>query len=244
MQSIVFDFDGTLLNSKKRHQNVLHDAICAFGNSMTNSVLDDFVEYKANGYSTKDYLLNKLMFSLQDANKITEYWKCYIENDEYLVYDTLYDDSISTLDLLFKNYDLVLLSARQNKNMLYQQIINFGINIYFENIIVVDPFNAIYEKTNFIKDKTNIILYIGDTEVDYKAAGQIPFYALNRGFRNKKFWGLRGISSFNNLSFLLHFLKNILNENKSKTNCAPNRIVNVSPPYGGSGCEKPQSGLR
>jgi phosphoglycolate phosphatase-like HAD superfamily hydrolase len=210
VQSIVFDFDGTLLNSKKRHQDVLYDAICAFSNSMLDPILDDFVEYKANGYSTKDYLQNKLKFSSQDANIITKYWKFYIEKYEYLTNDTLYNDSISTLDLLFGNYYLVLLSARQNKDMLYQQITNFGIKTYFENIICVDPFNAIYEKTNFIKNETSIILYIGDTEADYEAAGKIPFYAVNRGFRNRNYWGSRGISSFNDLSNLPHVLKKAL----------------------------------
>jgi len=209
VQTIVFDFDGTLLNSKRRHQGVLYDAISEFCGSTPNLILDDFVEYKANGYSTRDYLQNKLKFSLHDAGSITEYWKLYIEKPGYLKQDVLYDDSISTLDLLFGNYYLVLLSARQNKDMLYQQLVKFGVDKYFENIICVDPLKAISEKKVSMEKKPDIILYVGDTEVDYEAAGKIPFFALNRGFRNKNYWDLRRINSFNNLSYLPEVIKKI-----------------------------------
>lgn len=51
MKRAFLDLDGTLLNSKERHCNVLRDVLIQYG--FGNRQVLDFVEYKANG-KTRD----------------------------------------------------------------------------------------------------------------------------------------------------------------------------------------------
>ena len=174
-------------------------------NLQINREIYDYVDYKNEGGNTYDYLTKILLLKEEDALRISKRWITIIEKNEYLQYDKLYDDSVKILGELRKDYDLKLVSARKNKQGLYKQLCNLKILDYFFEIEVVSPVNAKNEKILALeKDKNQIALIVGDTEVDCDCAYfyQIPFYCLNRGFRSKNYWEKRGIASFDDLSMI------------------------------------------
>jgi phosphoglycolate phosphatase len=210
MKTIIFDFDGTLLDSRFRHEVVLREIIVSEYGSKEKLNIDDYVLYKSAGNNTVNYLTKIHNISQEDAVNIAKEWQNRIENKEYLQYDVLYFDTIETLNFLKRKYSLVLLSARQSRESLIQQLKDSEIIEYFVKIGCVNPKKALIEKEVFLQGCRNIILSIGDTEVDYNAAklNNIMFYPLNRGFRNKEYWDLLGISSYKDLHEIYSFLEN------------------------------------
>jgi phosphoglycolate phosphatase-like HAD superfamily hydrolase len=192
-KTIGLDFDGTLLDSRKRHKIVLNDTLKKNNISLDTS---DLISFKAFGKSTKEYLIHKNI-SNNLVRKIIGEWIFNIELDRYLLLDTLYSDSIEFLKKeRIKGKELVIITARRNKSGLYNQVRELGIDKYLDNVIIVDNDSSIAEnKANEIV-KNKIEMLIGDTEVDYAAASlaNIKFYALNRGFRNRIF--LKQIKSY------------------------------------------------
>lgn len=208
MKKVVFDFDGTLLNSKERHLQVVRKAISdVLGNCEYD--FSSYLEYKADGHSTKDFLRNILMLDEADATEVVKIWESNIENSIYMKYDILYNDSVEVIDQLSKKYQLVLVSARQREELLQRQLAEYELSNYFSDIICVSPFNASrqkYEQVQRYQDQ--IVLVVGDTEIDYECANKlgVPFYGLNRGFRSGKYWEGKNIKTFNDLNRLLELL--------------------------------------
>jgi phosphoglycolate phosphatase-like HAD superfamily hydrolase len=204
MQTIVFDLDGTLLDSRKRHVVVLQNAILQAGIDVSGLSFDDFISYKANGNTTKAYLAEGCHFSQDISKKIMTEWQRQIELPENLKNDVLYYDTVPTLENLRGRFHLVLLTARQNKQAMLKGINELKIDKYFNEIVCVNPYKAKIEKILWLRNIENAILCVGDTEVDYYAAKEngINFYALNRGFRSKNYWDSKNVISFESLNLM------------------------------------------
>jgi phosphoglycolate phosphatase-like HAD superfamily hydrolase len=207
MKKVIFDFDGTLLDSRLRHKKVLEEVVEVICNNK-KIPFDDYLEYKANGFSTVQYLSEIKKIPTELSERIAKKWIALIEQPEFFEYDFLYPDVQKTLRNLSSNYDLYLLSARKSQEQLYEQVRKENIEMFFEKIICVSPFDAKKEKIMEISNIEGIVLSIGDTEVDKEAASyfEIPFYALNRGFRSEKFWEKQGVISYKDLENIHLFL--------------------------------------
>ncbi len=206
-KTIIFDFDGTLLDSRLRHKKVLEkvfDIVC-YNEKMS---FDDYLEYKVDGINTVQYLSEIKRVPIELSNHIAEKWIELIEQPEFLEYDFLYPDVRKILRKLSSNYNLYLLSARKNQNQLYEQVRKENIDVFFEKIICVSPFNAKKEKIREMSNIEEKVLIVGDTEVDKESASYlgVPFYALNRGFRSEKFWERQGVISHKTLENIYLFL--------------------------------------
>ena len=183
---IGFDFDGTLLDSRKRHEIVMSDVLKKHKIELDTS---DLVSFKADGHNNIDWLLSKGI-SESIAKKVNSEWINLIEKSEYLQADFLYPNVIDILKELSKDNDLFLITARKNKVNAYKQIKQLGIEQYFSKVSVVD----ICGDTPILKlielQKYQVDCFIGDTESDYKAAmnAKIGFKAVSYGFRTEKYW--------------------------------------------------------
>lgn len=115
---IAFDLDGTLLDSRKRHEIVMADVLEKYG-----IILDTvgLVDFKAEGKNNIDWLLENGI-DKDVADRINKDWISKIENFEYLKSDVLYPDSIDVLKRLCRENELFLITARKNKENAIAQI--------------------------------------------------------------------------------------------------------------------------
>lgn len=185
--AIAFDFDGTLLDSRKRHQVVLNEILKEYDIELDTS---DLIEFKRENKSNVDYLISK---GINDdlAHKIQTKWIELIEKEQYLSFDTLYAHTIKLLEQYSNEYSLILVTARNNKAGLENQIDKFDLRKYFKEICVVNSGkNASNDKAQILKEK-NATKFFGDTLSDKKAAdiAGIEFEHFNDGFHSKKLIG-------------------------------------------------------
>lgn len=204
-KKIAFDLDGTLLDSRKRHETVMSDILNNNGKNLNTS---DLILFKSDGNNNKDWLISKGV-SEDMAAIINEEWISSIENSNYLELDSLYPNINEILIKLSKENDLFLITARKNKENAYKQINSLGIAQYFTGISVVD----ICKDTPSLKaielKKFKAETFIGDTELDYKAAclANCDFFATNYGFRNKEYWKKSKVISYDSFNSVLESLK-------------------------------------
>lgn len=184
MAAIAFDFDGTLLDSRRRHIVVMQDILNSAGIKLN---ADDLIEYKSSGKNNIDYLVSHGV-DIDTAKRIQEQWIANIEQDNYLALDVLYDDAVDLLNKYSVDNDLILLTARANVDGLNKQIDKFDLRKYFKEIFVVKPGKSAANDKADILRSNNVILMIGDTSSDYNAAKMAgtEFMFHENGFHNKQ----------------------------------------------------------
>lgn len=186
---VAFDFDGTLLDSRKRHQVVLDDILKKYKIKVDTSGL---VEFKRSGKNNVDFLISKGVDE-KIAKDIQKEWISKIENVEYLELDVLYPEALDMLKNYSKDNDLILVTARNNKAGLEYQIDKFNLRQYFQNIFIVPSNkNTTSQKTEILKNQ-NVTLMIGDTCSDALAAqnAEVAFKFHDNGFNSE--YNLKGI---------------------------------------------------
>jgi phosphoglycolate phosphatase-like HAD superfamily hydrolase len=206
MSIIVFDWDGTLLDSRLRHSKVLEDVLKLHGIAVGMETFGDFVAFKAEGRTTVDYLEDRLPH-LVDAPTIARDWVARIELPQYLRLDELYDDTSYALGKLSRAYRLILASARQDREAFLEQVARLGVADFFDRVFCVTPgHDAGLSKARALEARgiCDVFSVIGDTEADETCANEIGarFFATSRGFRSAAWWTQRGIVSFSSLSEL------------------------------------------
>lgn len=196
---IAFDLDGTLLDSRKRHQIVMDDVLAKFHLTLDAEKL---VEYKSDGFNNVSWLIKNGIDSAL-AYKIQTEWISKIEQDDYLKLDVLYEGVIEYLKKMCIDNTLYLLTSRNNYSGTISQIKNLGIYQFFEKVEVVKSDKAYENKALFLKNN-HIDYMIGDTEVDYKAAreSKTKFLVAPYGFRSKKYWKKYNVNFWNKTMLL------------------------------------------
>lgn len=200
----IFDLDGTLIDSSKRHINVLRDVLVDCNIPFQECLLNEYLPYKSLGNSTTKYLTNKLNLSQEVSDSIAKKWIELIESEQYLYQDTLYDEVPEILMKLHeKKHEIIYLTARNKVTSLLAEIERLGLTKYSNKVYVVSPFNAVSEKTMIIQELQNDddTLIIGDTDVEYCVAKKLKLQSiiLNRGFRCKEYWDKQEVISFRSL---------------------------------------------
>lgn len=203
----VFDLDGTLINSFDRHVKVLKNSmeICGIDFNIDER---EYINYKKEGKNNKAYLKNILYLDDDSILRVTKKWEELIEQRPYTLLDCLYFDVMQVLDILSNKHDIYYLTARKEAVGLLQDLDRLGIAAYSKNTIIVNPKNALREKTEELyklKSSNEAIVMIGDTEVDYEAASKnnCNVYIVNRGFRSLEYWNRLGVTTYENLLKLL-----------------------------------------
>ncbi len=197
MKEIFLDLDGTLIDSSRRHLILLEDIVSKY--EIKCEHFSDYLEFKCSGFSTKEYLIKRLGFKEEIAIKISNEWIEHIEDEEYVKYDTLYNDTILFLNYLkSKGALIVFITARRNNMLVSRFLSDNNLDIYANRLIVVNPSDAHNEKKMHIESTAKgVAIVVGDTEVDYFCDKKC--YLLNRGFRNKTFWDQKGVVSYSSL---------------------------------------------
>lgn len=202
-----FDLDGTLINSTARHYLLMEKLLEKFNIKFSNNFRQKYMEYKLSGYSGKYYLLDRMRITPDVVIKIQEEWVRHIEDKAWQAYDVLYSDTIPILEKIkSKKCKIYFLTNRQNQDNLYQRIKQLSLYDYANDIFVLDPLGE-KNKSDILSKYRNLnICMVGDTNIDFEAAtiANVPYYILNRGFRNKLYWKKYNIVTYPDLRELIN----------------------------------------
>jgi phosphoglycolate phosphatase-like HAD superfamily hydrolase len=188
---VAFDLDGTLITARERQSLLLKTIATRYGIHVSP---DEMWAAKREGSSNLS-VLGKLGIRKELLEKIDLAWRDQIESPYWLDMDQPFLDSRNCLcKLLEMSYELCLVTARRNEFLLRYQITNLGIAKFFSRIIRVNPFNAVKEKAQILKE-IGPTCFIGDSETDFEASdlAEIKFYAVTTGQRSRLFLKSKGI---------------------------------------------------
>jgi phosphoglycolate phosphatase-like HAD superfamily hydrolase len=187
---IFFDFDGPINNVAKRYY-IIHKILLKKLNIKYDN---NFKKYWKIKRSKKDLIFFKKKILYK--KKYLKFWMKIIEKKKFLHLDKLHFYSIKTLKILRnKKYELYLITLRNNKKNLLNQITKYKIKHLFKKIILPKKNKKIGFSKYYAIKKSKVSLsksiIIGDSEEDIIAGKllNIPSVAVLNGIRNKKFLG-------------------------------------------------------
>lgn len=176
---IFFDLDGTLIDASGRQYQLYLDFAQTHGFSTI-----DRGEYSAlRRMGKKEKEIAAKTFPEKSLDAYVQWRYLHIEDKEYLVLDRLYTGVKKLLSMLRAN-ELYIVTNRQNKEALKEQLHDLKIYTYFKEAI------AVTEKTEAIRQRlTGLAVLVGDSEVEFRAANNLglTFIATSYGVRSREF---------------------------------------------------------
>jgi phosphoglycolate phosphatase len=180
--NIFFDLDGTLINSKLRLFNL-------FNSLVTDSVytFEEYWEIKQNKFSHQEILVNHFGYTENQFKVFQEKWMCEIEKKEWLNLDVPFDGVTQYLTNMMKYADLYIVTARQSKERVSEQLNLFGWKEIFKKVLVTSQVTSKAELIHLnVKINKNDWI-VGDTGNDIMTGKKlgISTAAVLSGFINK-----------------------------------------------------------
>lgn len=184
--NIIFDLDGTLIDSSERLYRLFQRLVPEAGFSK-----EEYWKLKRNRVNHK--MILEKYFPEKNFEDFNDKWMELIEKDEYLNMDKNYPDTIDVLDSLSSAYNIVLLTARQLKNGLYSELERLEIRPYFDKIFVTENRNTkeeLLEKVlvRGILKKNREDFFVGDMGKDIQTGNHLGYktVAITHGFMNRE----------------------------------------------------------
>ncbi len=128
---IIFDLDGTLIDSKLR----LYKLFCYLIPQSTFT-FDEYWSYKFEGKSNVNILEEKFGFKKAKLERFNCDWMGLIEQQEYLEYDTLLPGVKDFLISIKKEADIYLCTARQFHESTIKQLESLELKDFFVKVLV------------------------------------------------------------------------------------------------------------
>lgn len=180
---IFFDLDGTLLDSRKRLYELF-----AFLVPASELSFDEYWTLKKDKKSHKEILKNHLNYTENEISNFEVAWMSLIEAPEWLALDVPFEDVTSLLEELKRDFDLFIVTARQHKERTVKQIMSFGWESLFVDILVTEQR---LEKSVLISQKyisSSQDWMIGDTGKDIQTGRSLGMrtLAVSSGFLSKE----------------------------------------------------------
>lgn len=167
---IVLDIDGTLLHTWVRQYLVLRQITCGYGFGYLNLSYSDYIERRREGLANAS-ILKSCGFSSSKIESIVDGWILNIESPYALSFDVLREGVREKLQSFHASgVEIGLLSARQNRSLLANQLTRFDINKFISRLWVVSPQNSSLEKAEILGEYSDIEFFVGDTVSDVSAA--------------------------------------------------------------------------
>lgn len=191
MNTIAFDFDGTLVSPENKQTYCLQYVARRYGYDIDPK---SCWKEKQSGQSNITFLISRGVPKAL-AEKMSRVWRDLVETPYWSTYDTLFADVLPCLKAVKKTGQrAIILSARQNPHWLEQQIRRLRIHDYFDAIVCVPPQQVVAAKSQALQ-YYRADLFIGDAETDFEGAEHagIEFSAVATGQRTFQFlydWGI------------------------------------------------------
>jgi phosphoglycolate phosphatase len=130
---LIFDLDGTLIDSKPRLYHLFQHLVPA-----SKLSYDDYWVFKQNKVSNEAILANEFGYDEVAIKNFVANWMKYIESPEFLEFDKIIPRVKETLDRLSKQAELHVCTARQFRQSTIEQIDGLGLLSYFNTIMVTE----------------------------------------------------------------------------------------------------------
>ena len=189
VNAILFDLDGTLLNTLEDLTNAMNFAKCKFG--YKENTISDTRSFIGNGIH--NYILKSINYDETHLEEIEKRFKEYYSKN-CDVYTKPYDGIFEILDYL-KDKDIILGVISNKAIYATETLINNHFPNYFD-IIIGDGMGIAkkpqIDSLQYVSNKYNIslsnILYIGDSDVDIKTISNAKCQGIivSYGFRDKE----------------------------------------------------------
>ena len=131
MINLIFDLDGTLIESKPRLYHLFQHLVPA-----SKLSFDDYWAFKQNKVSNEAILQNEFSFSESATQKFLADWMNHIEAPEFLAYDNNLPGVKDNLDRLSRIAKLHICTARQNRQSTVDQLDQLNLLSYFQTVMV------------------------------------------------------------------------------------------------------------
>lgn len=185
MDKIIFDLDGTLLDSRKRLYTLFKHLVPEL-----NLSFSEYWDIKMRGANHKE-LINSKLGEPNEFNHLEfqENWMGLIESENYLALDIPYSESSIVLETLRnKGIKIFLCTARQSISGVVHQLQKFNLLNYFEDIYVTEQKKS---KIDLLNNNINWgdSFFVGDTSQDIQLAksfGGVSI-AVTSGFRSREY---------------------------------------------------------
>jgi phosphoglycolate phosphatase-like HAD superfamily hydrolase len=184
---IGFDLDGTLLDSRPRHIEVLRHVWPQVDQVLSDQWVHRFWECKLNTGSTKAFLK---MEGVTDASRIAADWVRHIEDLDMLELDALYPFAAELLSDLSPINELYLVTARSNPEAVKALAERWGLMDFFHELHVVAPGADAGKRKAKALPTVKLDVVVGDTEADAEWAANCGarYIPVSWGFRSEKYW--------------------------------------------------------
>lgn len=126
---IIFDLDGTVIDASERMYRLFCELI-----PQSKLSKEEYWNLKRDNISHK--LLLEKFFPEVNYKQFSKKWISSIEKAELLLLDKNYVDTIQVLSILSTNTNLYLITARQSRENLLQELDRLKIRKYFKRIFV------------------------------------------------------------------------------------------------------------
>ena len=183
MKTIIFDFDGTLLDSTLRLYTLFIDIT-----NFSDLTYEKYWSLKRNGISNLEILASYKIDSISN-DQFTEAWMNQIESNYYLEMDELYADVFLTInDLHIKGCNLILCTARQKPEYVFNQLDKFKIKGFFDSVLVTEQKFSKAELFYENHSGLHVDFVVGDTPKDIEFAIHVNArsVSITHGFLNAR----------------------------------------------------------
>jgi phosphoglycolate phosphatase-like HAD superfamily hydrolase len=175
---IVLDLDGTLLDTSARHYGVY--SLIARSFQVQELSYSAYIELRRTGMNNLD-VLTECGLRLEDREFAKSTWLKHIETLAMLKLDRLFPGVPEWLGSHENCIEFVLVTLRSNAQALRAQLVWLDLLRYFQQVLDVphqtDPVGA---KAMAVGKnvQAHIVAWIGDSEIDIRAARQIGVEAI------------------------------------------------------------------
>lgn len=192
VKRIFLDLDGPLLDGRQKHYNTYKKILDYYGYKPID--IEAYWNKKRASLNRRD-LLN-LSGAIDIYDDFLKDWIALIETPEMLAFDLVQEGAIDCLiEWKKKELTVTLVTMRKNKRGLEGQLAALGLKRYLDMVLVCDHAQGGEGKAATVRgmfpdvDLTRNSVWIGDTEVDWEAAGilKCPIFLVSNGIRDQEY---------------------------------------------------------